>query len=621
MRRKRNFKSAAVIISIVFLVFSISCDDFFDPKQELNLDEKNMFTDWYEYRAAGMGLYGLQQKLVEQLLVLGELRGDLLKVTENADADLKEIYEFKISKTNKYASPINFFKLIGACNNLIRVIEKNHPEVLDRNSSVTNYDRLYGEAVTMRAWAYFNAVRIYGKVPFIHQSLVTDEEIEKYINSSGTYVDSIYITYALDGYHNDTIKRKDTTLTKLYYDLNIIVDKFTNELENLKAVGVNYAINNNKDEWEIITWHDYGYHALLGHMYLTIGDLVKAAYHFNKIIFNNSDNDRYELNSSFSYNSWSNIFRNIDNREHIYTIFFNKGDFQQNNLQKYFYPEYGPNKFLLKPTKQAILKWETVWRNQQMAENFTNPSLTRMTNVGNPGDYFRGYGISYIYFNGIDALSAMDFLNMLDLKKRGDMRNAENILAGYDTVVWKYSLRSYGDAFQQDPYYIIYRAAGIHLYLAEIYTYWAYEQNGLIRTNLNNALYLLNDGKIYDISQARSQRGVRGRVGLGGDNDAININNIIYLHDPFTNKIIGYKDYSGKTYEKQLYLEEQILDERARELAFEGERFYDLMRVAKRRNDPTFLAKKVSEKFEGTKRDEIYNFLKNENNWYIHYFE
>jgi len=56
-------------------------------------------------------------------------------------------------------------------------------------------------------------------------------------------------------------------------------------------------------------------------------------------------------------------------------------------------------------------------------------------------------------------------------------------------------------------------------------------------------------------------------------------------------------------------------------LAWEGERFYDLMRVAKRRNDPSFLAKKVSAKFSGSQRQAIYNKLLNEKNWYINIFD
>jgi hypothetical protein len=153
-------KYSVIISSLLFLsVMFTSCEKFFDPPQELDITEDMLFDDWYEYRSVEMGLYGLQQNLVEQLLILGELRGDLLTITENSDADMIEIYNFNVSRDNKWASPVNFFKLISACNNFIRVLEREHPEVLNPATDVTNYDRLYGEALCMRAWAYFTAGR------------------------------------------------------------------------------------------------------------------------------------------------------------------------------------------------------------------------------------------------------------------------------------------------------------------------------------------------------------------------------------------------------------------------------------------------------------------------------
>src|SRR4030042_5584992 len=357
-----------LIIILPVMMFLPSCEDFFDPEQQLDITDSQLFDDWYEYRSIEMGLYGLQQKLVEQLLILGELRGDLLTITQNADADMVEVYNFNISKENKYASPTNFFKLISACNNFIRILEKNHPEVSDPDSAVTNYDRLYGEALCMRAWTYFNAARIYGKVPYIYESLVTIEEIENYINSPGEYIDSVYINYATNGYYNDTVYNYPITLEKNYYNLDLVIDVFTNQLEKkVKAVGVNHYIENNDNTWEVTIWNTWALYALLGKMVLTKGDLTQAAKYFGYIMYNSTtDPMRYQLDNSFATYQWSNIFTSIDNREHIYTIWFNKANFQQNDLQVFFEP-FVPNKFMLKPTKIAIDKWETIWRGQVTA--------------------------------------------------------------------------------------------------------------------------------------------------------------------------------------------------------------------------------------------------------------
>jgi hypothetical protein len=629
----KHIKYSGIIISLLIAIMSLSaCKDFFDPDQEVNITDEKMFNDWYEYRSAAMGLYGLQQKLAEQLLVLGELRGDLLTVTANADADLVEINNFNVSKTNKYASPTNFFKLIAACNNFIRVLQREHPEVTDTVSAITNYDKLYGEALCMRAWAYFTAVKIYGKVPFIYESLTSLEEIENYVNSGSIYIDSVYIDFGTDGFHNDTIYNKPDTLEKTYYDMDLVVDYFANQLENeVRAVGVQYDINSADPTWEICTWNTWARHALLGTMYLTQGDLISAERHFNSIT--QSVTERYQLLRTVrigttSYNgydnyNWMDIFSGLNNTEDIYVIYFNKANFQQNQFQEFFETR-APHKYMLRPTKIAVQKWESTFSNQvfPVVINDQQARLARMQETGFPGDVFRGHGVSFVYYYyGLQQMPDMYWQSMLYLKKIGDERSVRIIMEGADTLVYKYSINK--QPYDQDAHFIVYRAASIHLYLAEINAYRAFLDNsGVLFTSMGEALKMVNDGSNYaQGSASRVQAGVRGRVGLGSSQDGIKVSDFVFINDPITNEITGYRNLMNNPSAKQRLLEELIMDERARELAFEGDRFYDLMRVAKRRNDPSFLASRVSGKFPAGQREAIYSYLLNEDNWYIHYFE
>lgn len=621
---RKNLKYSVFILTLLMsTVFMPSCKDFLDPDQDLNITRDKLFDDWYEYRAVAMGLYGLQQKLVEQLVVLGELRGDLLTVTPNADADLVEVYNFQVSKTNKYADPTNFYKLISACNSFITQLKTKHPEVLDKKIAVTNYDKLYGETLCMRAWAYFNAVRIYGKVPVIHESLTSVEEIEQYLNSSSTYVDNVHIVFGQDGFHNDTTYNESITLQKQFYDEDMIIKIFSKQLEEeVKAVGVNHYIDNNDKTWEVTVWNTFAWHSLLGQMYLTSGDLTKAASHLNAVAFTTSDNYRYQLDQTFANASWMNIFTGIDSREHIFTLWFNKANQQQNDFQRLFEP-WAPHDYMLKPTKTAIDLWETTWRAYNLiVPDQTKPQLTRLDKEqrGIPSDFYRGYGTSYLYVKNDEVLPANSYLQMLLWKMDNDVRSYTSLMEGEDTIVYKYSVGR--TRYDQDANFIVYRAGGIQLYLAEIYTWWAFEQNGVVKTFTSNALSIVNNGSNYDVQSNRKQLGIRGRVGFNlGPYDGIQVGNINYIHNPYTNEVIGYTDLTGNLYAKQLYLEELIMDERARELAYEGERFYDLIRVSKRRNDPSFLAKKVSAKFPSSQRQAMFEKLKDEKNWYINIFD
>jgi hypothetical protein len=63
-------------------------------------------------------------------------------------------------------------------------------------------------------------------------------------------------------------------------------------------------------------------------------------------------------------------------------------------------------------------------------------------------------------------------------------------------------------------------------------------------------------------------------------------------------------------------VEDMIIDEMALEGAFEGYRYYDLMRVALRRDDASYLADPVSRR-QGNVDTELKTKLMNQKNWYL----
>ena len=103
--------------------------------------------------------------------------------------------------------------------------------------------------------------------------------------------------------------------------------------------------------------------------------------------------------------------------------------------------------------------------------------------------------------------------------------------------------------------------------------------------------------------------------------EGIEILDVMPIHDPYSNQIIGFRDYAGQQTAKTFLRDSLIMRERALECAWEGERFYDLIRIAERWDDPAYLADKVASKYPTHRHDEIKTLLMNKENWYLPYFK
>jgi starch-binding outer membrane protein, SusD/RagB family len=158
--------------------------------------------------------------------------------------------------------------------------------------------------------------------------------------------------------------------------------------------------------------------------------------------------------------------------------------------------------------------------------------------------------------------------------------------------------------------WFLYRAASLHLQFAEAAN--RDNQSYLAYTLLNQGLTTV-PGRItrqaypYDFDARKTDNptytadwsqnvGIRGRAYLKSDTIAAGADSVITIED-------------------------RIINEAGLELAYEGQRWSDLLRIALRRNDPNYLADKVYDKLRlevgEAKAREVQARLKNRDNWFL----
>jgi tetratricopeptide (TPR) repeat protein len=363
------------------------------------------------------------------------------------------------------------------------------------------------------------------------------------------------------------------TLVRLFNEAAYIEDNLLTLPENLSQNILNkadmidtlinqlkpyvYVPNSGTELVEYTFPHFVNTKAMIGELYLERGDYALAAEHLKlacESYFNQLS--LLKVDRTYSNGGWETIFLNSESAEieNISVIPFSSIENQNNPLAAWMGHNYD---YMVKPSAVLI-------------DSF----MAQIPSSGLPGDQWRGRGVTF----RLDTLS----------------KESETVFTT-ESYITKYEVDP-NDPFGTDI--IISRAADLHLMLAEAYNRMGDE------VSEGYALMLLNQGvsstnpKPSEFAKWTRNIGIRGRAGL----------------EP---RVVA--DTLALAGEDRIrYIEDLIIAERALELAYEGKRFFDLVRVAERRNEPEFLADKVAAKFEGTPQyEQIKAHLMNPDSWYL----
>ena len=164
-----------VAAALMALPMLTSCEDFFTQEssdvlyadqEHLNLSEDSIYSV--------TGVLTKLQTLADRTILLGELRGDLVDLTEVADKNLREIFDFNVSDDNIYNNPSDYYAVINNCNYFIAKADT----ALRNNRNELIFMKEYAAIKAIRAWTYLQLAINYGKVPFYTEPLLSKEEAE-----------------------------------------------------------------------------------------------------------------------------------------------------------------------------------------------------------------------------------------------------------------------------------------------------------------------------------------------------------------------------------------------------------------------------------------------------------
>ena len=167
-----------LIFSFFGLLCLSSCSDMLETDSELvEFEKDNTLSHPTDSVYSVLGILTKMQDIIDRVVVLGEVRGDLVTVTDAASADLKNLASFNLSEDNKYNVVADYYAVINNCNYYLA-----HVDTAMTRRGRKLFLSEYAAVKVIRAWTYLQLGMAYGKVPYVTKPLMTEAEARNAMN-------------------------------------------------------------------------------------------------------------------------------------------------------------------------------------------------------------------------------------------------------------------------------------------------------------------------------------------------------------------------------------------------------------------------------------------------------
>ena len=160
-------------LAAILTVGVTSCEDILkvDSKSVL-YDYENTLDQATDTVYSVLGIIKKLQKIADRTVILGEIRGDLVAISDHASDDLRDLYSYDFSKlksTNKYDQPVDYYAVINNCNFFL-----THADTAYVRNNKNVFLKEYITVLSYRAWAYLQLAQIYGEVLYFDKPISGD---------------------------------------------------------------------------------------------------------------------------------------------------------------------------------------------------------------------------------------------------------------------------------------------------------------------------------------------------------------------------------------------------------------------------------------------------------------